>query len=249
MPLEIDLQGKAVLVVGASSGIGRALASVLPAAGAKVAIAARRIERLEELAAGIEGDVLPVRCDVTDEASCAEAVEATVAAYGRLDALVFASGVAVLEAIGEASADTWWKVLDVNVIGASCITKAAIAHLEAASGTAIYLSSISADEVPPRRGLGLYAASKAGLDKLIEVWGDAHKRVSFTGIHVGDTGSTEMAAEWDMTAGAEVIQEWTERGYLFGRIMEAETVARHVATLIDCPETVGSTRITPRHAV
>jgi len=138
------------------------------------------------------------------------------------------------------------------VIGPSVLTRAALPHLKASSrkggGNAVYLSSIAADESPPRRGLGLYATTKAALDKLVDVWQEEHRDVSFARINVGDTGSTEMAADWDMAAGAGVIQEWSERGYLFGRVMEGESVARYVAALLACPETVGSSRMTPRHA-
>src|SRR5512138_3101481 len=86
-----------VIVTGASAGIGKALALLLASQGAKVAIAARRADRLEEVAAecrSLGGETLSIPTDVTDEAQCKTLVEKTVAAFGRLDMLVNNAGLA-----------------------------------------------------------------------------------------------------------------------------------------------------------
>ena len=93
------LQGKTALVTGASSGIGEATALALAAHGAKVAVAARRVERLETLTTHIKksgGEALALACDVADEAQVSQAVQAVYEKWGRLDMLVNNAGVAVL---------------------------------------------------------------------------------------------------------------------------------------------------------
>jgi NADP-dependent 3-hydroxy acid dehydrogenase YdfG len=93
-----DLAGTTALVMGASAGIGAALAEALVARGANVAIAARRRAPLDALAARLGANVLPLTCDVADHAQVAKAVAATVARFGRLDHLINNAG--VIEPIG-----------------------------------------------------------------------------------------------------------------------------------------------------
>src|SRR6516162_7827058 len=97
--MEAALEGTVALVTGASSGIGAATAAALADHGAAVALAARRRDRLEELAAGIRargGTALVLECDVTDQDQAADMVERTVAELGRLDTLVNNAGIMLL---------------------------------------------------------------------------------------------------------------------------------------------------------
>ena len=239
------LAGRRILVIGASSGIGRALGPALAAEGARVALAARRRDLLEEIARDLPGDAVALHCDVREPASCEAAVADAVMALGGLDALVFATGRAVLLPIAEAEAPVWNEIFETNVVGASLVTKAALPHLERTRGRALYLSSISASDRPPRRGLGLYVVSKAALNRMIEVWQEENRSVSFTRLDVGDTGATEMAAGWDMTAGSEYVQEWIARGFMFGRAMVPHDVALHVADLLASREAIPISTIVP----
>lgn len=239
------LADRRILVVGASSGIGRALGPAIAAEGAKVALAARRRGLLDEIARDLPSGALTVHCDVRDPASCKGAVAEAVSALGGLDALVFATGRAVLLPIAEADASVWSEVLETNVVGASLITQAALPHLKEARGRALYLSSISASDRPPRRGLGLYVVSKAALNRMIEVWQEENRSVSFTRLEVGDTGATEMAAGWDMTTGGEYVQEWIAKGFMFGRAMVPHDVALHVVDLLASREAVPVSTIVP----
>ena len=149
-------------------------------------------------AAEVPGGAAVTRCDVRDPESCEAAVAQAVSALGGLDALVYATGRAHLVDINRADADVWSEILETNVVGASLVMRAALPHLAANRGRAIFLSSISSEDRPPRRGLGLYLISKAALNRMVDVWQEENRAVSFTRVNIGDTGSTDMAADWDV---------------------------------------------------
>jgi NAD(P)-dependent dehydrogenase (short-subunit alcohol dehydrogenase family) len=243
-----ELAGRRVLVVGASSGIGRAIAQRLAGEGARVAAAARRVDRLQELVEESGSGMESIACDVRDPISCEYVVARTVELFGGLDALVYAAGIALLMGLDEAGDEAWRESLAVNVVGPSLITRAALPHLETSQGKAIFLSSIAAQDHPPRRGLGLYVTAKAAMNKLVASWQAEQPGVSFTRVNVGDTGATEMAVEWDPAEGGEYVREWIDRGLMFGRSMLPESVARHILSLLASDEAIPQSTITPRFA-
>jgi NADP-dependent 3-hydroxy acid dehydrogenase YdfG len=119
-------------VTGASSGIGAATAIALAGEGAAVAIAARRKDRLEELAAGLReqgGTVLVLESDITDEQQATDAVERTVAELGRLDTLINNAGVMLLGPAVGAPLPEWQRMVDLNVMGLLYCAHAALPHL------------------------------------------------------------------------------------------------------------------------
>jgi NAD(P)-dependent dehydrogenase (short-subunit alcohol dehydrogenase family) len=238
------LAGWRVLVVGASAGIGRATARVLAGEGARLGLAARRADRLAELARELGAEALP--CDVRDAAACAALAPGAAARLGGLDALVYCAGVAPLAALAEADAGTWRLALETNLVGAALVTRAALPHLARGRARAVYLSSIAARERPPRRGLGTYAASKAALDAMVAVLQAEHPELAATCVSVGDTGATEMAAGWDPAAGGEFLREWLARGFVTGAVMAPEAVGRHVADLLASDEVVAASTVVPR---
>jgi len=124
------LKNTVALVTGASSGIGAAAARALAADGACVAIAARRRDRLEQLAAEIGGgQSLVIDADLTEESGARRAVEQTVSQLGRLDILVNNAGVMLLGPIVDAPIDEWDRMLRVNIEGLLHCTHAALPHL------------------------------------------------------------------------------------------------------------------------
>src|SRR6516162_10733647 len=128
----VVLDGTVALVTGASSGIGAATALALSAEGAAVALAARREDRLEEVAATIRqrgGTALAIEADVTDEGQARDAVERTVAEMGRLDTLVNNAGVMLLGPVVGAPLDEWTRMVELNVLGVLYSTHAALPHL------------------------------------------------------------------------------------------------------------------------
>ena len=126
------LDGTVALVTGASSGIGAATAITLAAEGAAVAVAARRKDRLDDLASGIRGQggtVLVLESDITGEQQATEAVERTVAELGRLDTLVNNAGVMLLGPAVGAPLSEWQRMVDLNVMGLLYCAHAALPHL------------------------------------------------------------------------------------------------------------------------
>ncbi|MGH3705011.1 MAG: SDR family oxidoreductase, partial [Agromyces sp.] len=111
------LDGKVVLVTGASSGIGRATALALSTAGARVAVGARRVDRLESLVDAAPGEAIALRLDVTDPASVERAVGEAVERFGRLDALVNNAGLMQSGMILDADVREWQRMVDTNLLG------------------------------------------------------------------------------------------------------------------------------------
>ncbi|HAX71433.1 MAG TPA: SDR family oxidoreductase [Anaerolineales bacterium] len=135
-----------VIITGASSGIGKWLALLLANQGAKVAIAARRAERLEEVAAECRlrgGEVLVVPTDVSDEGQCKNLIEKTVAAFGRLDMLINNAGMAVVALLREyPDLHLFRHVIDVNFYGAVHCTYYALPHIMQSRGRIVAVSSL-----------------------------------------------------------------------------------------------------------
>jgi NADP-dependent 3-hydroxy acid dehydrogenase YdfG len=158
------LAGKVALVTGASSGIGEATASALAAAGARVAIAARRADRLEALAARIEkagGTALKIAADVTSSAEVSGMVEKVIAEWGRLDIIVNNAGVMLLSPAAEATLEDWRHMVELNLLALMGVTKAALPHLKASKGHIVNVSSVAGRVANP--GASGYAATKFGV--------------------------------------------------------------------------------------
>lgn len=155
------LAGRRVLVTGASSGIGRATAQALHAAGARVALVARRRERLVTLARELEAVAVPV--DVTDVAAVSRAVTDAATALDGLDGVVNAAGIVRPAPFSVADPADWRAMFDVNVLGLLQVTQAALPHLrEAGHGDVVNVSSMSGRRVGSSE-LAVYAASKAAV--------------------------------------------------------------------------------------
>ena len=167
-----DITGQVALVTGASSGIGRHLAEVLAAAGAKVALAARRADRLAELAREIEtrgGQCLPVGCDVTDRQSIVAAIATAEDRLGPVSVLVNNAGVVVSKPLFEHTEADWDYVVDINLKGAWLTAREFAHHLveRKRPGRIVNIASVlgfrTIGQVPA------YCAAKAGLIHLTHV--------------------------------------------------------------------------------
>jgi NADP-dependent 3-hydroxy acid dehydrogenase YdfG len=171
-----QLVGTVALVTGASSGIGAATAARLAAEGAAVAIAARRVERLESLAASIReqgGTVLVLESDVTDEEQARNAVERTVAELGRLDTLVNNAGVMLLGPAEDAPLSEWQRMVELNVLGLLYCAHAALPHLlrAAEDGPRRVADMVNISSVAGRvagKSRGVYNLTKFGVGAFSE---------------------------------------------------------------------------------
>ncbi|WP_197380072.1 SDR family oxidoreductase [Mycolicibacterium mengxianglii] len=138
------------LVTGASSGIGRGIATRLAADGMTVIAAARRVDRLKELAAEADGVIEPYELDVTDRAAVQSAVDDVVARHGRLDVLVANAGVMPLSRLDAGLVDEWDQMIDVNVRGLLHGIAAALPHFTRQErGHFVTIASIGAHQVTP----------------------------------------------------------------------------------------------------
>ena len=242
------------MVVGASSGLGRCIGTGLARRGAHVALLARRRERLERAAREAGSGALAIECDVTDADSCRAAITAAATELGGIDALVYAPAIGHLARLVDIDADTWRRSFDTNVIGAALLTAAAIPHLSASAGRAVYLSSVSASLTPPWPGLAAYVVSKAALDKLVEAWRAEHADVGFTRLVVGDCGGgtgesqTGFTQGWDAALGAELGPIWVQRGLLSGALIDVEDLVGVVDAILRTGPTASlpSVSVAPR---
>ncbi len=170
------LDGTAALVTGASSGIGEATARSLAAAGAVVALVARRRDRLEKLEASIReagGSALILESDITDEQQATDVVHRTVAEFGRLDTLVNNAGVMLLGPAVGAPLDEWQRMVQLNVLGLLYCAHAALPHLLRAAedgprrvADMVNISSVAGRVA--RNGSGVYNATKHGVGAFSE---------------------------------------------------------------------------------
>ena len=237
------LDGTVALVTGASSGIGVTTALELARHGAAVALAARRVERLDELAARIRADggvaaVLPG--DVTREEQAHELIERTVAELGRLDTLINNAGMMLLGPVAGAPTDEWRQMIEVNLLGLMYCAQAALPHLvsAAAGGPRQVADLVNISSVAgriARNGSAVYNATKHGVGAFSEALRQEvttrHVRVSV--IEPGVT-ETELAGH----NRPEVLDQINKR---FGDItrLQAEDIA----------ETIGFVVTRPRHMI
>jgi NAD(P)-dependent dehydrogenase (short-subunit alcohol dehydrogenase family) len=166
-----SLANQVALVTGASSGLGRHFAMTLARAGAKVAIGARRTDKLEDLAreiAAIDARALPVSLDVTDLESVSAAVGATETELGPVTVLINNAGIATTSAFIDQTDAQWRSILDTNLDGARRVAHAVAKRMveHGHGGSIINIASILG--LRPAGGVSAYAAAKAGLISLTQ---------------------------------------------------------------------------------
>lgn len=230
------LAGRRVLVVGASSGVGRALGLHAARAGAAVAFAARRLELVEAAAEAAGPGCTGLACDVTDPASVEAAVDRATAALGGLDTVVYATGVDPLVRIEDVDAAAWSALFATNVVGASLAIRAALPSLRAAAGRVVLVSATSVGR--PLPGMGAYAASKAALEELARAWRSEHPDVAFSTVAIGMTLGTEVYARWDAGLLADLSPVWDGRGHLFDNgpgTLDCDEVADTMVSVLAAP--------------
>ena len=233
------LDGTVALVTGASSGIGAATALALVADGATVALAARRVDRLQDLAKQIESDngrALVLEADVTSEESARAAVARTVEELGRLDTLVNNAGQMLLGPIQDAPVEEWERMVRLNVLGLMYTTHAALPHLLDAAqqgprqvADLINISSVAGRVA--RSGSGVYNATKWGVNAFSE---SLRQEVTGKHVRVSLVEPGAVATELASHNRPEVQETISQR---FGDIerLEAEDIAEAISFIVTRP--------------
>ena len=163
----MDFEGKTIIVTGASSGIGAATARRLGELGANVVLAARRAERLDEVAADMPADrTLAHPADISDPAACEALVAATLDRFGALDGLFANAGIAEMGRLEDVDQEAFRRVIDINVTGTQNTIRAAWEALKASRGAIVVTSSVSG--MRGDFGGWAYNASKGALTLMVQ---------------------------------------------------------------------------------
>jgi NAD(P)-dependent dehydrogenase (short-subunit alcohol dehydrogenase family) len=163
----MQIRGASALVTGAGRGIGRAVALALGREGARVTLVARTGRELEQVAEAVRsagGDALAVPGDLCDPRFPSSAVQAAVAAHGRLQVLVNNAGVGAFAPLAETSDEAWERVIGTNLSAVFRLTRAALPYLTLGGGHIFMVSSLAGSNAIAN--MSAYCASKAALDHL-----------------------------------------------------------------------------------
>jgi short-subunit dehydrogenase len=193
----MKLDGAVVIVTGASSGIGAATARLAAGRGAKVVLAARRVDRIQALAAELP-DALGVPTDLRDPDQIAGMVEATLERFGRVDVLVNNAGQGLHVPLEQVELDTLRSVVELNFYAPLLAMQAVLPHMRKQGGGAIVnVSSMTSRMVLP--GVGGYSATKSGLNMLSQV---ARRELAADGIVVSTVYPSVTATEFHQSLAA-----------------------------------------------
>jgi len=233
----MSLQGKVAIVTGASSGIGEATALMLAQEGAKVVIAARRLERLNELKKKIEaegGEALPIATDVTHRTAVNHLAKQTKEKFGRIDILVNNAGLMPLSLMKNLHIDEWEQMVDVNIKGVLFSVGAVLPVMrEQKSGHIINISSVAGRRV--FQGGAVYCATKFAVTALSEglrMELSPSDNIRITAIEPG-----AVATELTNTITDEEVKEnmkWLEKM----TILESEDIAEAIRYALTQPDRV-----------
>lgn len=234
MGIELDMAGKVVMVVGATSGIGRASAEMFAEAGADLVLAARNGGGLSELSFELErrhqATVVAQAADATRAGDMSRVVETAVLRFGHVDTLLYAAGAGALKPFAETSAEEFERLLAVNVAGAFNACKAVLPVMERRRrGHVIALPGILGRA--PMAQAAAYCASKFALTGLLKSLALEHKRagVRFTLLHFGGVNtpfwdSIKMRVQRERMLPVEAAA----RAVLFAAAQEGEAVLNEI---------------------
>lgn len=215
--------GKTVIITGASSGIGLAIAEFYSQLGANTVLAARSLDKLLEITSRLTSPSIAVKCDVADQAQCKELVSQAVKAFGGVDILVNNAGLSMRALFDDVDIDVLRKLMDVNFWGTVNCTKYALPYIQESKGSIIGISSVAGlHGLPARTG---YSASKYAMHGFLETIRieNLHK-----GVHVMlvSPGFTESNVR--LSALTSNGQEQGESPREEGKMMTAAEVAKLV---------------------
>jgi NADP-dependent 3-hydroxy acid dehydrogenase YdfG len=242
--MDAELHGQVVAVTGASSGIGESTALACARAGAAVSLAARRSERIEELAARINADggrALAIATDVGEEEQARAFVARTHAELGRLDVLVNNAGVMLLGPIENAPTEEWRRMIHANVFGVVYCTHAALPLMHAqGSGHVVNVSSVAGRIA--RAGSGVYNLTKFGVGAFSE---SLRQEGVALGVRVTTIEPGAVATELPGHNRPEVLEQMA-KNFAGVTPLEADDIARAVLYAISQPANVSINEVLVR---
>jgi NADP-dependent 3-hydroxy acid dehydrogenase YdfG len=238
-----SLEGRKVLVTGASSGIGEATAEAIVAEGGAVALGARRKERLEELAGRIDGTAVPIEADIADEAQAKNLVETANAELGGLDGLVNNAGVMLLGPLQGADPEEWRTMINVNCLGLLYCTHYALPLIrDGGGGDVVNVSSVAGRTAA--LGSGVYNMTKWGVVGFSESLRQegTHIGVRVTCVEPGFV-ETELQGHNTHPVVLERIEESREQ---IGDVLRSEDIASAIVYALAQPKHVSVNEILVR---
>ena len=229
-----EIENKVVIITGASSGLGEATARRLAKNGAKLMLAARREERLQELVAEItkDGGIAKYQVtDVTDRSQVEKLAQATIQAYDRLDVLVNNAGLMPLSPLAANKIEEWEKMVDVNIKGVLYGVSAVMPiMLEQESGHIINISSVAGHKV--FAGGAVYCATKFAVKAISEgIRMESGEKIRSTNISPG-----AVATELTSTISHEETAQMADQ--LYDMAIDADAIARAITYAIQQPRNV-----------
>lgn len=238
----VDLTGKVAIVTGASSGIGEATARQLAAAGVKVALVARRKDRLTALEKSIKqngGTAVVIQADVTDKKKCQAVVDKVIDTWGQLDILINNAGVMLIGPVSELPIENWEQMIQLNQLGLLYMTRASLSYLTKARGHIVNISSVAGRTT--NQGSSVYNMTKWGVnaftDALRKELVDAKAHVRTTLIEPGAV-ATELQSH-NTPATQKKLKE--RFGYI--KILEPEDIAAGILYAVSQPHHVNVNEI------
>jgi len=226
--------GKVALVTGTSSGIGRATAERIAREGGKVAVTARRKERLEALVASIAdagGTAHAIAGDLTDEGDRKRLVDETVSELGGLDVLVNAAGIIGFGTIENTTLEDWQKMFDVNVVSIFHLMQLSLPHIIPKKGNIVNVSSVNGMRSFP--GVLAYNTSKSALDQLTRC---SALELASKGVRVNNVNPGVVVTELHRQAGLDeekyaAFLEHSKTTHPIGRVGATEDLAALITFL------------------
>lgn len=224
------MKDKTVIITGASSGIGKAMAFEMSSRGAKVVIAARSVDKIRELELELQQqnpDVLAIQADVSRESDCRRLIDETVSRFGGIDVLINNAGISMRALFEEVDLKVLHSLMDTNFWGTVYCTKYALPYLLAAKGSVVGVSSIAGFKgLPGRTG---YSASKFAMQGFLETLRienlkkGLHVMIACPGFTASNIRNTALAAD-----GSQQGESPREEN----KMMTAEMVATKITNAI-----------------
>jgi NADP-dependent 3-hydroxy acid dehydrogenase YdfG len=230
-----NIEGKVVVITGASSGLGEATARLLSAQGASVVLGARRTDRIQALAAELTGNggkALAITTDVTHYDQVMRLVEAAVRTYGRIDVMINNAGLMPQSPIDRLKIDDWDRMIDVNIKGVLYGIAAALPYMkQQKAGQIINVSSVAGHKVRPNNSV--YAATKHAVRVISE---GLRQEVKPYNIRTTVISPGSVATELVDSVTEPDIADILRKGYEIA--LPAESFARAVIFAMSQPEDV-----------